>query len=212
MALFSGVSQFGFVGGDVQDGVAVDLGGAGAGVGDADAVAGQDGGHVLQFHVFAFEDLGEVHQGLQLGGAVVDDDGELIGEAVLAGGDHHAAAVITAFHGRGEPDVVEFMLHAVHFHDRVAGLEVEEQALDGDAGVVDLLAGRFFLDLIRRLAAVAVDAEAHVVDEFAFQSVHAHGGQILQIFVQRDLVPGLFADVVEEIVARAVAVQIDVVL
>ena len=111
-------------------------------------IAGDDRHPVRHLHMLALEDLRERDQRHQPGLSVVDHHGQFVGEAVLAGCQHHAAAAVSSLHGRCEPDVVEGTGHAVDRHVRAAGFEIVKHALDRDRGVVDLLAGRFSL-LIR---------------------------------------------------------------
>ena len=77
---------------------------------------------------------------------------------------------------------------------------MEEEALDGDACVVDILVARFSL-LIADFAAVAVDAVADAVDEALLHAVDLNEGEILNIFV--DLNGGI-ADLLTEVVPEVI--------
>lgn len=162
-------------------------------------------------HMLALENGGEHHQGLQLARAVIDHHGQLpawVGP-VLIRGRHHAAAIVPSEHGRSQPDLLEFMPDPVHGNDGIGGLIVEQQALDGDGGIVDGLVALFSL-LIAHLAAVAVDAVADAVQESVALALHLHGGQAQQIFFQREGFAALgLAQVREEIVAAAGGVIIN---
>ena len=142
---------------------------------------------------------------------MVNHHGQLVGKAVLLRGHLHTAAVILPFHGRCNPDVVELVLYAVNRNLGMAGLKVEQQALDGDAGIVDFLLRVLFLDPVGHFTAVSVNSEAHVVDKELFHPVHVHGGKVRKIRVDQDLFPGLPADIRQEIVAGSASQKVDVV-
>ena len=163
--------------------------------------------------MLALEDGGEDHQGLELAGAIHQGHrhGALRVAAVLVRGNHHAAAVVTPVHGGSQPDLLEFVGLAVYRDDGVAGLEVEQQALDGDAGVIDGLIGGL-AELVAHLTAVAVDAEADVVEEAAGLALDGDGGQVLQVFLDgKGRTADLLVQVLQKVIAAADGVVEDIV-
>ncbi len=130
-----------------------------------DRVSGQYMNDLLVFDVLALEDGREDHEYAQLSGACHHHggDGAVRIAAVLIGGRHHPAAVVSAVHGRSQPCFLKGMRDAIHGDNGIFRRIVEEQPFDGDSGVVDLLAGGGFAQLVPDLAAVAVNAVSDTV-------------------------------------------------
>lgn len=103
----------------------------------------------------------------------------------------------------GARDLAVAVAHAVDDDLGVRRVEVEEQALDRNAGIVDRLRGRR-AELVAHLAAVAVDAVADAVEEAVGAALDRHRGQIFQIFFHRERRRALFlAEIMQEIVSAA---------
>ena len=94
----------------------------------------------------------------------------------------------------------------------MARLESVEQAFYGDRGVVDLLVRLLLLDPVRFLAAVSVDAEAHVVDVLVLLPFHRGYRKVLEIRIKKYLLSRLLFDIVQEVISRAVAEEVDIVI
>ena len=164
--------------------------------------------------MLAFANRREDHQRLQFAGAENDGgrDRALRVQAVLVRGDHQAAAVEATVHCRREPDFFETVFLAVHGDDGVGRLVVEQQALDGDRGIIYGLVHRRHSLLVADLAAVAVEAVADAVDKATRLAVYRDGRQILEIFLDGEgRLADFLAEIVQEIVARADGVIEDLV-
>ena len=97
---------------------------------------------------------------------------------------HNAAAVKTAEHRRGEPDLFKAFGDAVDRHAAAAGPVLAHQAFKGDELVGLLLS--FGLQDLLHLAGIAVQPDAHGVDKTVAFPVHFHGRQLLHIGVDRE--------------------------
>ena len=142
-----------------------------------------DGDHFGMLYVLSLENGGEDEERFELSGAEQDDrgNGAFGVQAVLRRGDIHAAAVVATVHGRGKPDLFVGLGDAVNGDGCGGGLVVEQQSLDGDAGVVDGLVG-FFRQLVADLTAVAVNAVADAIEEPVALSVDGYGGKVPDVF------------------------------
>ena len=163
------------------------------------------------FDVLALEDARERDQGDDFALAVHDHAGDLVlgVEPVLVRRRHHAAAVEATLHRGRQPHLLKGEAFAVDLHLGVGGLVVEQQALDGDGGVVNRLV-RVLALTVALLAAIAVDAVADAVDKFARLSLDRHGRQVREVGVDfLGSIARLFVQVCPEIVAAARRVVVD---
>ena len=182
---------------NVQHGLAVDLQGGGLIKAHRDLLTGMHGHHIGFFDVLSLKDRGEGDQGLDLALAVEQDkrNGAILSKAVLGRSVHHAATVIAALHGCGDPDLFIAVFLAIHRNYGIFGLIVEQKPLDSDGGIVHGLIGGS-LHTVADLAAIAVDAIAHTVEEQVFFSVDLDLGQIFKIRLNRN---GVAADLAAKI-------------
>lgn len=90
-------------------------------------------------------------------------------------------------------------------------VEVKEQTLDGDRGIVDLLAGDI-AQLVAHFTAVAVNAVAYAVEHTVALAVDGGYGKILYVIVDAyGRISFLKAEIVPEVVSASGGVIVDVV-
>lgn len=107
-------------------------------------------------------------------------NGQFSAFPVLAGHRFHTAAIVTAMHGRRDPDLFVCMGNTVHCNGCISGLESTQQALDGDLCIIDRILG-FLPELISFLAAIAIQTKTHGIEKTILFPLNHNRGKILKI-------------------------------
>jgi len=89
--------------------------------------------------MFPFEKGQKDHQRAELSCAMEDKQRyfSVLAQSVLSRCGHHSAAVVSAVHRRGKPDFFVCILFSIHGYNSIPRLEVKQQSLYCNRGIVD---------------------------------------------------------------------------